>query len=108
MRPWSIFLCVLLLAGLLAGDIATTVWSTSLGLVELNPMIAPIAGDALAQVRYKVPFIAVLLAGVLVMSYGCERVWPGSWRGPWAGVLVMFAVPPVWNLMQIYLRLSGS
>lgn len=99
---------MLLLAGLLAGDIATTVWSTSLGLVELNPMIAPIAGDALAQVRYKVPFIAVLLAGVLVMSYGCERVWPGSWRGPWAGVLVMFAVPPVWNLMQIYLRLSGS
>ncbi len=61
MRPWSIFLCVLLLAGLLAGDIATTVWSTSLGLVELNPMIAPIAGDALAQVRYKVPFIAALL-----------------------------------------------
>jgi hypothetical protein len=92
---------VLLLAGLLAGDIATTVWSTSLGLVELNPMIAPIAGDALAQVRYKVPFIAALLVGVLALSRGCERLRPGSGWGPWAVVLLMFAVPPIWNLAHI-------
>ncbi|MDD5076255.1 MAG: hypothetical protein PHS18_04125 [Sphaerochaetaceae bacterium] len=101
MRLKTLFFCFLLLAGLLAGDILTTVWFSSLGLAEANPLIAPIAGDALAQVLYKMPFVAVLLAGVVALSHGCERVRPGSGWGPWAVVLVMFAVPPIWNLGHI-------
>jgi len=101
MRIRTSLFCFLLLVGLLAGDVVTTVWFSSLGLPEANPLIAPIAGDALAQVRYKMPFVAVLVVGVLALSHGCERVRPGSWWGPWAAVLVMYAVPPIWNLGHI-------
>ncbi len=92
MKPKTLFFCFLLLTGLLAADILTTVWFWSLGMSELNPAIAPIAGDPLAQVQYKLPFVAALFVGVLR---------PGSGWGPWAVVLLMFAVPPIWNLVHI-------
>ena len=76
MSPRTLLFCFLLLAGLLAADILTTVWFWSLGMLELNPAIAPIAGDPLAQVQYKIPFVAALLVGVLVLSRGCERLRP--------------------------------
>ena len=101
MSPKTLLFYFLLLTGLLAADILTTVWGTSLGMRELNPAIAPIAGDPLAQVQYKLPFVAALLVGVLVLSRGCERLRPGSGWGPWAVVLLMFAVPPIWNLAHI-------
>ena len=99
-RKSPLFYVALLLA-LLAADILTTVWFTSLGMPELNPAIASIAGDPLAQLQYKFPFVTVLLVGVLVLSRGCERLRPGSGWGPWAVVLLMFAVPPIWNLAHI-------
>jgi hypothetical protein len=101
MSPKTLLFCFLLLTGLLAADILTTVWFTSLGIPELNPAIAPIAGDPLAQIQYKAPFVAALLVGVLALSQGCERLRPGSGWGPWAVVLLMYAVPPIWNLAHI-------
>ncbi len=101
MSPRTLLFCFLLLAGLLAADILTTVWGTSLGMRELNPAIAPIAGDPLAQIQYKIPFVAALFVAVLALSRGCERLQPGSGWGPWAVVLLMFAVPPIWNLAHI-------
>ena len=101
MNRKTLLFCFLLLDGLLAADILTTVWGTSLGMQELNPAIAPIAEDPLAQIQYKIPFVAALLAGVLALSQGCERLRPGSGWGPWAVVLLMFAVPPIWNLAHI-------
>jgi len=101
MSPRTLLFCFLLLAGLLAADILTTAWFSSLGMWELNPAIAPIAGDPLAQVQYKAPFVAALLVAVLALSRGCERLRPGSGWGPWAVVLLMFAVPPIWNLAHI-------
>lgn len=101
MNSRTLLLCSLLFILLVAGDIITTVWFTALGLQEANPVIAPIAGDALAQVCYKGPFIAVLLVSVVMLSRRCDRMRPGLGWGPWVVVLVMFAVPPVWNLMHI-------
>ena len=101
MSPKKLLFCALLLAGLLAADILTTIWFWSLGMPELNPAIAPIAGDPLAQLQYKIPFVAALLVGVLALSRGCERLRPGSGWGPWAVVLLIFAVPVVWNLVHI-------
>lgn len=101
MSPKTLLFCFLLLTGLLAADILTTVWGTSLGMRELNPAIAPIAGDPLAQIQYKIPFVAVLFVAVLALSRWCERLRPGSGWGPWAVVLLMFAVPPIWNLAHI-------
>ena len=101
MKLKTLLFCFFLLAGLLAADILTTVWFTALGMQELNPAIAPIAGDPLAQVQYKLPFVAALVVGVLALSGGCGRVRLGSEWGPWAVVLLMFAVPPIWNLAHI-------
>ena len=101
MKLKTLLFCFFLLAGLLAADILTTVWGTSLGMRELNPAIAPIAGDPLAQIQYKIPFVAVLFVAVLALSRWCERQRPGSGWGPWAVVLLMYAVPPIWNLAHI-------
>lgn len=52
----------------LAGDVATTVWFTHLGLPEANPLLAPIAGDVAAQVAYKAPFALLLIAGTALLA----------------------------------------
>ncbi len=92
---------LLALLALLAADVLTTVWFTSLGLPELNPHIAPIAGSVAAQVAYKAPFALLLVAGTATLAASCDRLRPGAGRWPWAVVVGMYAIPVAWNLAAI-------
>ena len=92
---------LLVLLALLAADIATTVWFTRLGLPELNPLLAPIAGSVAAQVAYKAPFALLLIAGTALLAASCDRLQPGAGRYPWLAVAGIYAVPVAWNLVVI-------
>jgi len=92
---------LLVLVGLLIADIATTVWFTSLGMPELNPYIAPIAGSVAAQITYKAPFALLLVAGTATLAASCDRLLPGAGRWPWLAVAGIYAVPVGWNLVTI-------
>jgi hypothetical protein len=92
---------LLVLLALLAADIATTVWFTGLGLPELNPMLAPIAGSVAAQVAYKAPFALLLVAGTAFLAAACDRLRPGAGKYPWLAVAAIYAVPVGWNLVVI-------
>lgn len=92
---------LLVLVGLLIADIATTVWFTSLGLPELNPYIAPIAGSFWAQVAYKCPFALLLIAGTAGLAAACDRLLPGAGKYPWLAVVGIYAIPVAWNLAAI-------
>lgn len=93
-----------LLLALLAGDVATTVWFTHLGLPEANPLLAPIAGDVAAQVAYKAPFAPLLIAGTALLAASCDRLRPGAGRYPWLAVAGIYAVPVARNLVVIARR----
>lgn len=95
---------LLVLLALLAADILTTVWFTRLGLPELNPFLAPIAGDVAAQVAYKAPFALLLIAGTALLAASCDRLRPGAGRYPWLAVAGIYAVPVAWNLVVIARR----
>lgn len=71
---------LLVLLALLAADIATTVWFTRLGLPELNPLLAPIAGSVAAQVAYKAPFALALASGTAILAAACDRLRPAPVR----------------------------
>lgn len=92
---------LLVLLALLAADILLTVWFTFLGLPELNPYIAPIAGSFWAQVAYKAPFGLLLVAGTAALAAACDRLRPGAGRWPWVAVIGVYAVPVVHNLVAI-------
>lgn len=92
---------LLVLLALLAADIATTVWFTGLGLPELNPMLAPIAGSVAAQVAYKAPFALLLVAGTAFLAAACDRLRPGAGKYPWLAVAAIYAIPAAWNLVVI-------
>jgi hypothetical protein len=92
---------LLVLLALLAADIATTVWFTSLGLPELNPHLAPIAGSVAAQVAYKCPFALLLVGCVALLAAACDRLRSGAGKYPWLAVVGIYAIPVGWNLITI-------
>jgi hypothetical protein len=92
---------LLALLALLAADILLTVWITSLGMPEMNPHIAPIAGSVAAQVAYKAPFALLLLAGTALLAAACDRLVSGAGRYPWLAVAGIYAIPVAWNLVVI-------
>ena len=92
---------LLVLLALLAADVLTTVWFTHLGLPELNPLLAPIAGDGAAQVAYKAPFALALCGGTALLAAACDRLISGAGRYPWLAVAALYAVPVAWNLIVI-------
>jgi len=99
---------LLLLVGFFAADILTTVWFVRLGMMEANPLITPLAGSVLMQILFKAPFALALITGTLLCSASCDLLWPGAGKYPWLAVLAMFAVPPVYNLIQITRHVSGA
>ena len=82
---------LLVLLALLAADILLTVWFTHLGLPELNPALAPIAGDVVAQMIYKAPFALALVGGTALLAASCDRLRPGAGRYPWLAVAGIYA-----------------
>jgi len=92
---------LLVLLALLAADIATTVWFTGLGLPDLNPHIAPIAGSVAAQVAYKAPFALLLVGSTALLATACDRLRSGAGKYPWLAVAGIYAVPVAWNLVVI-------
>jgi hypothetical protein len=92
---------LLVLLALLAGDILTTVWFTAMGLPEANLLIAPIAGDALAQVAFKAPFTIILIGGTWYMARQCDRLIPRSGLCAWVPVLILYSVPVIHNCAAI-------
>jgi len=94
----------LVLLALLAGDILTTVWFTALGLPEANLLIAPIAGDALAQVAFKAPFTIILIGGTWYMARQCDRLIARSGIYAWLPVLILYSVPILHNCAAIFSR----
>jgi hypothetical protein len=98
---------LLVLLALLAADIATTVWFSRLGLLELNPLLAPIAGSFAAQVAYKAPFALALVGGTALLAAACDRLISGAGRYPWLAVVGIYAVPVAWNLAVIAQHPAG-
>lgn len=92
---------ILLLAGLFAADILTTVWFTRLGMLEANPHLIPIAGSLLFQLIYKAPFLVALLLGTLLTAASCDLLRPGAGKYPWLAILAIYSIPPAHNLLQI-------
>ena len=92
---------LLALLTLLIADILLTVWIMSLGMPEMNPHIAPIAGSVAAQIAYKAPFALLLIAGTALLAASCDRLRPGAGRYPWLAVAGIYAVPVAWNLVVI-------
>lgn len=74
-----------------AGDLITTWVALYMGLVELNPLLRPIAHSAGPMLLTKLAMCVVFT----VMVNRTRRIWP------YATAIVWYAVIVVWNLANI-------